>query len=429
VYQHLHSADPLAAGPRALPGLASAFASTQAAWRFFANDAVTLPELAAPLHRAAACALAACPTSYGLVVHDWSVLHYHTHTRKADQALFSQGSDRGYELASALLLDGLDGSPVAPLEIRLRTADAVYSTRPPAPRRTASHLDEVLPTARAIGALGLPRPLVHLLDCEGDSVGHLRRWHRDGHRFVVRSDGTRTARFRERDYRLAEVAQVLEQEGAFGAARPVVYHGRPAEQTVAEAEVVLARPAYYNRRGKRKVVKGKPLRLRLVVSQVRDERGALLAQWCLLTNVPAEVAAAAVALWYYWRWRVESFFKLLKSAGHQLACWGQQTGAAVAKRLLVASMACVVVWRAARLEGEQGESLRALLIRLSGRQLKRGQAYTLPALLAGLGVLLAMVEALKEHDLSEIRQLADQALLRTSDGGASDRKVVGHDSS
>ena len=37
--------------------------------------------------------------------------------------------------------------------------------------------------------------------------------------------------------------------------------------------------------------------LRLVVAQVRDATGAVLAQWLLLTNVPAEVLAERVALW------------------------------------------------------------------------------------------------------------------------------------
>ena len=47
--------------------------------------------------------------------------------------------------------------------------------------------------------------------------------------------------------------------------------------------------------------------MRLVVSEVRDGDGRLLATWLLLTNVPASVPASEVALWYYWRWRVEMF--------------------------------------------------------------------------------------------------------------------------
>jgi hypothetical protein len=412
VNEHLRSAPPLAAGPAALPRLTAAFAKTQAAWRFFANDAVTLPALIVPLQDAGRHALEDSPADFALVVHDWSIVNYHRHTSKTDQVLFSQGSDRGYELASALLVDAATGDPLAPLELRLRTATAVHSTRLPAPRRAASHLDEVWPTMQSAQTLDLPRPLVHLIDCEGDSVAHLRLWHRRRQRFLVRTDGTRTVRWRDRECRLPAVVAALEQAQAFGSARAIGYHGRPAIQTVAEAAVVLTRPAYRNRCGRRTVLPGKPLRLRLVVSQVRDDRGTLLAQWCLLTNVPAAVTAKQVAQWYYWRWRIESFFKLLKGAGHQLEAWQQESGEAIAKRLVVASMACVVVWQVSRLPEPAGARWRSLLVRLSGRQMKHGVAFTLPALLSGLWVLLAMTEVLAHYDLEEIRRIAATILPR-----------------
>jgi hypothetical protein len=424
VSEHLRSAPALAAGlsalPRLLPAadpaataaprLTTAFASTQAAWRFFANDHVALPALVEPLWEAGRRALALSSSDYALVIHDWSLLNYHRHTSKTDQILFSQGSDRGYELASALLADAASGDPLAPLELRLRTADAVFSTRLPAPRRSATHLDEIWPTMQALRRLGLPRTLVHLIDCEGDSVAHLRRWHQRGERFLVRTDGTRTVQWRQRECRLSAVVAALEQQGALTRSRAVSYQGHPAVQRVAEAEVVLTRPAYANRQGRRTVIPGKPLRLRLVVSQVRDEAGTLLAQWCLLTNLPADVAAERVALWYYWRWRIESYFKLLKSAGQQLEEWQQETGEAIAKRLAVASMACVVAWQVARLPGPDGERWRELLVRLSGRQMKRGVPFTLPALLAGLWVLLAATEVLSHYDSRDIQRLLDTVL-------------------
>ena len=426
VNEHLRCAPALAPGPAtlprllpettphpdaaALPRLTTAFASTQAAWRFYANDAVSLPTLAAPLAEAGRHALTNSSADFALVVHDWSIINYHRHTGKTDQILFSQGSDRGYELASAVLVDAGSGDPLAPLELRLRTAGAVHSTRQPAPHRGANHLDEVGPTMRAVQHLGLPRTPVHIIDCEGDSVAHLRRWRKRGDYFLVRTDGTRTVRWRDGEYRLPAVVAALVQAGAFGAPREVQYHGRTAVQRVAETTVILTRPAYANRKGKRKVIPGKPLTLRLVVSQVCDSAGKLLAQWCLLTNLPPEVEAAQVALWYYWRWRIESYFKLLKSAGHQLEAWQQASGAAIAKRLLVASMACVVVWQLARLPGREGETIRELLIRLSGRQMKCGVASTLPALLAGLWVLLAATTVLKHYDSHALEALVGTVL-------------------
>jgi hypothetical protein len=109
--------------------------------------------------------------------------------------------------------------------------------------------------------------------------------------------------------------------------------------------------------------------------------------------------------WYYWRWRVESYFKLLKSAGQQLERWQQETAEAVAKRLLVASMACVVVWRLAREATAEAAWARAALVRLSGRLMKRGVAFTAPALLAGLWVLLAALEHYGEAELRAIKGL------------------------
>jgi hypothetical protein len=77
----------------------------------------------------------------------------------------------------------------------------------------------------------------------------------------------------------------------------------------------------------------------------------------------------------------------------------------VAKRPLVAAMACVVVWGVARAEGPDAGAARALLVRLSGRQMKRGAKWTWPALLAGLWVLLAVEEEVQRTSLGEVRRL------------------------
>lgn len=190
--------------------------------------------------------------------------------------------------------------------------------------------------------------------------------------------------------------------------RQVTYKGRQAVQHVAEAAVVLDRPAWrHRRRGGRLInerAPGPPVPLRLVVSRVCDATGRTLAVWHLLTNLPAEVDSAAVALWYYWRWRIESLFKLLKSAGHQVEHWKQPNGEAIAKRLVVAAMACALVWRLERQPSAEAANLRQVLVRLSGRQMKWGREATAPALLAGLWVLLATLSVLEEHSADELRR-------------------------
>jgi hypothetical protein len=409
VQQHLRSAGPLTPGP----GAGDGFAAVQGLYRFLHNGRVTLPALARPLHQVARQWRDGAPAAWALAIHDWSAVKYPAHHRKTDQAQLSHGTDHGYALASVLVVDGATGDPVAPVELRLRTSRAVYSTRTPAPRRGAFVIDEVLPSMRAADAVGLGERVVHVIDREADSLAHYRQWQAAGHRFLVRADGERMVRWGDGEWTLAALADRLRRRGQFRR-RDVCYRGQPAVQHVAEVAVTLDRPAWrHRRRGGRTVherLPGAPLPLRLVVSRVCDARGRTVAVWYLLTNVPDGVPAGTVALWYYWRWRIESFFKLLKSAGQQLEHWQQRTGAAIARRLLVAAMACVVVWKLERAPGAAAASFRALLVRLSGRQMKRGRAHTAPAVLAGLWVYLAMVATLEHHSAEDL--LAMKAVLR-----------------
>jgi IS4 transposase len=94
------------------------------------------------------------------------------------------------------------------------------------------------------------------------------------------------------------------------------------------------------------VIPGEPVSAKMVVSRVLSEAGEVLAQWLILTNMK-HVDASTIALRYYWRWQIECFFKLFKSAGHHLESWQQESALAIAKRLLVVSMACVTVWQIA----------------------------------------------------------------------------------
>ena len=193
----------------------------------------------------------------------------------------------------------------------------------------------------------------------------------------------------------------------------VRYHDTKAQLWVAETAVILNRPAKKNVKGKRFERAGKPLSLRYVVVELRDEADRVLAQWMLLSNVPqAWATAEKLAFCYYWRWRIESFFKLLKSHGQHLEQWQQESGLAIARRLLVAAMACVVVWHLQADESPEAEELKTILVRLSGRQTKRSHPHTAPALLAGLWVLLSMLALLEHCDLDYLKTLASRITYR-----------------
>jgi hypothetical protein len=264
-----------------------------------------------------------------------------------------------------------------------------------------------------VAGLAWQKKAVHILDAEADSVAHFRHWNESGYRYLVRADARNTVQHEGETRALAAVGQQLRPQ--FRWTRAVEYHGKAAQQFVAATTVTLVRPAQLQRQNEagkktRTYLPGPPLTLRLIVAEVRDDSGAVLATWHLLTNTPDDVRADTLALWYYWRWRIESYFKLLKGAGLQLEHWQQETAAAFTRRLLVASMACVQVWRLARSAAPAAKRARALLIRLSGRQMKRGKrgkAFTEPALLAGLWVYLAMREVLDQCNHQELQALLD----------------------
>jgi hypothetical protein len=405
VQAHMHSAPKLAAGVASLPSIASAFAATQGAWRFFNNDRVTLSALVEPLRAVGRDRLAATQAPFALLIHDWSKLSFAHAASKRDLAQLTHATDLGYELTIALLVGADDGGPLAPMEMHLKTSGGVLSSRRRSPK-DAPHPDQVLPTMKATRTWGLAKPLVHVIDREADSVDHYRRWDAAGYKFLVRGDDRRV-QWQGRSPLLSEIRAELRSRMAFGLVQVVPYHDTTAQLWVAETSVILHRPAKKSVKGRKFERAGRPLTLRYVVVQLRDVAGRVLAQWMLLSNVPkAWATAEKLAFCYYWRWRIESFFKLLKSHGQQLEQWQQETGPAIARRLLVAAMACVVVWQLQADGSPEATELKDVLIRLSGRQTKRKRPHTTPALLAGLWVLLSMLALLEHCDLDHLKALA-----------------------
>jgi hypothetical protein len=408
VRAHVKLGNLSAAGPAIPAGQLSAHAATQATWRFLNNERVTLSALVHPLREAGRVAASQSGSPFVLVVHDWCKLDFKTHTAKTDVIELTHENDVGYDLTTSLLVDAGMGAPLAPVQIHLATAKKVHSTASDAPRRDDHHLEQLLPTMNEIAEWHLPRRPVHIIDREADSLGHFRQWMPAGHLFLVRADDRRVL-WDGTPKLLSEIAKELDCQGQFQETRQVLYHGKMATQLVAEANVVLHKPHKTRRGGKQYEVAGPRVPLRLVVARVVNEKGNMLAEWLLLTNVPAnEMPAPGIALWYYWRWRIESFFKLLKSHGLNAEGWQQETGLAIARRLLVAAMACVVIWNLQHDTSRTSEKFKQVLVKLSGRTMKYGVKYTAPALLAGYFVYLMMVAFLgsSPYSLDELQSLA-----------------------
>src|SRR5262245_60746832 len=189
VQSHLSAAPELAAGVRSLPAISAAFAATQAAWRFFNNERIRLSVLVEPLRNVGRERTANLESDFVMLIHDWSKLTYR-HASKRDRVQLTHATDVGYELSTALLVSPDEGHPLAPMEMHLKTANGVLSTREPGPR-DMHHLEQVLPTMRASRRWGLARPVLHVIDREADSLDHYRQWSAKGHLFLVRADDRR----------------------------------------------------------------------------------------------------------------------------------------------------------------------------------------------------------------------------------------------
>ena len=397
----MQQATTTATGVTVPAGVENAFAVTQATWRFFANERITPDALAEPLRDFARQQIGDNP--YILSVTDWSKLDYKKHTAKKDIVQLTHKHDVGYELTTQLLVSAEHGRPIAPVQMHLKTADGFLSTMEAPPSADAHHLEQVSPLMRAAAAMNLSAQVVHVIDREADSVFHLREWNRSGFQYLVRCKD-RIVRWQGNLMKCSEVETHLD----FVQSRKVTIDGKPGIQYVAETQIVLDRPAQRKEAGQTVFVPGEPLTLRLVIARVVDPvTGEVLSTWYLLTNVPPDVSAERIALWYYWRWEIESYFKLMKSGGQQLEHWQQESGLAVLKRLLVASMACAVVWSLQTSNDAESEAFKAVLVRLSGKRLKRGTPPTPGVLLKGLFVLLQLFDFLThiDFDLDKIAKL------------------------
>ena len=111
-----------AAGTSVVPLGASSFGQTMAAYRFYSNDRISMAELIAPLRQYARWQIADSGSDLVLLVHDWTKLSYGGHASKRDQAQLAQAKNRGYEMMSVLAVSGANGTPLAPMEVHLKTA-------------------------------------------------------------------------------------------------------------------------------------------------------------------------------------------------------------------------------------------------------------------------------------------------------------------
>ena len=165
----------LSTASQAKPGTESSFAATQAAWRFYAHEDTTLKRLSEPLLASSLKGVESYCKDYALVVHDWSILNYNRHESKTDRKVLRRTNIQGYELQTSLVLNDNNGLPLGVLAQNLTTQDGVLSSyQAEGVQPELEHLQELAKRVQWLKQQPCNKPMVHLVDREGDGVEWLR---------------------------------------------------------------------------------------------------------------------------------------------------------------------------------------------------------------------------------------------------------------
>ena len=168
-----------------------------------------------------------------------------------------------------------------------------------------------------------------------------------------------------------------------------------------------------NGEGKQQLQKipGEPIQARFIVERLVNDEGTVVAEWLLLSNILDErVSPQTLATWYYYRWKIESYFKLLKTSGFNLEQCQQEEPSALFRRLLVVSYACVLVWKIANDNSVQAKKIRVFLVQLSGKLIEKKTEFTHPALLTGLWTYLQIMDVIELFSLEELRSMKQELM-------------------
>ena len=390
-------------GLKILLGKSKAFSQVQASWRFLNNDNVTIEALFEPIKESTKEEIKKHCDGYVLAMSDWSHLDYKKHHKKEELERKNKRNNSqqlGYDLQTTIAVSDKTGEPIAPLVHNLKTSQKVYSTYDENINMKRTHLEELASRAKAIKEeLKTDKKIVHIVDRESDCVAFMRELDKNSELFLLRVKRNASVYYLEKDKSIKQGA-LANQLGLGKFVKTIKYKKKKVKIYVNECEVEVRRDATkmtINNEGKKSITKtsGKAIKARFIVERLVDDENNVVAEWLLISNIlDTTVWAETLATWYYYRWKIESYFKLLKSSGFNLEEWQQKKPIALFKRLLVVSFSCLLVWKIANDNSQDAKKVREFLVLLSGRLIERGKEFTPPALLAGLENYLQMMDVM-----------------------------------
>ncbi len=393
------------------------FSQVQAAWRFLNNDNVSTEALFEPIMNALTIGIKKQCSKFVLAMTDWSHIDYKHHDSKKE--LISEnrkdnGVKKGLDLQTTLAVSDVTGEPIAPIAHNLKTTKKFYSTYKDAIKLGTTHLEELAVRAEWIASnLQTEKKIVHIVDRESDSVAFMRDLSKIDALFLLRvKNNSKLYLPKEKiDIKQGDLADKLPLGTKV---QEMKYRKKNVSIYVNECDVEVRRDAtkfITHKDGKKKLQKtsGDTLKARFVVERLVDKNQQVVAQWLLVTNIlDKSVTAETLATWYYYRWKIESYFKLLKSSGFNMEEWQQREPVALFRRLLVVSYSCVLVWKIANDTSTNAKKIREFLVSLSGRLIQKDKEFTHPALLAGLENYIQMLDLMSMFSREELLDMKQE---------------------
>lgn len=386
------------------------------AYRFYKNDNVDIDSLNNPIIEDAIKEIEKQCKDYVLLMTDWSTLDYKTHKSKEDLIEIKNTKNSKiikYDLQSTIAVSDITGQPIAPLVQNLKTSNKILSTYNDDIDKNITNIDELIQRLEWISKnIITTKKTVSIVDREGDAISYLRECQNTNQLFLQRINDNNYLYLANSDNKIKtnELANSLSKGKKV---KEIKYKNQKVTLYVNEENVEIkrdARKVIINKEGIKKkiLIKGEPVKARFVVTKLINEKNEIVANWKLLTNVfDKKITAETITNWYYYRWKIETYFKLLKTSGFQLESWQQRKPTALFKRLLIVSYACLLVWKIVNNNHKNLDKIKKFLMKLSGTVPSSKNKITASALLKGLWVFLSMIEVLSSYKLDDLFDMKD----------------------
>ena len=304
---------------------------SKGAKRFFMNERVELNEIFDPHVQANISRIT--PGEYVLNIQDTSGLNYHKHNSKIDIGNIGSSPNRndayGYWLHTGLLTSQ-NGSPLGLSYQELWSREKWFSDGKNASKSRIRRIPiENKESFRWLEGVGVCKPyreagakMVHICDREADIYELFQHCDDVGDFFLIRTKGDRLIESNNYQYKLKDFIAKAPTVGE----KKISIQGNSDRRTqIINAKIkvrngVIIPPV--SNRSKEEADKLHPLKLTVIQVSSRSKIDGKVVNWLLVTNldVNSDEMIMQIIDWYALRWRIEIFFKTLKSGANIENC-------------------------------------------------------------------------------------------------------------